>query len=65
MAESKSLFYYDFYFNGQFVKRFNTYRQAQKLITWSPCRTYPKDLYEIRTVLKSYPQAENPESKGV
>ena len=52
MPASKSLFYYDFYFNGRFIRRFNTYAQAKKMITWPPCRTYPEKLWEIRTVQK-------------
>ena len=41
---------YDFYFNGKFVKRFDSYKKAKKLVTWNENLTHPKDLYEIRTV---------------
>ena len=41
---------YDFYFKGQFIKRFNTYDKARKLVTWNENLTHPDDLYEIRRV---------------
>lgn len=41
---------YDFYFNGQFVKRFDSYQKAKSLVTWDENLTTPKNLYEIRTV---------------
>lgn len=43
-------FYYDFYFNGKFVKRFDSYQKAKKLVTWNENLTHTKNLYEIRTV---------------
>jgi len=45
-------FYYDFYFNGKFIKRFDSYQKAKKLVTWNENLTYPKNLYEIRTVIE-------------
>lgn len=42
--------YYGFYFNGQFVKRFDSYQKAKSLVTWDENLTIPKNLYEIRTV---------------
>ena len=45
-------YYYDFYFMGKFVKRFNTYQQAKKCVTWNESLTHPKNLYEIRAVRK-------------
>ena len=47
----KSKFVYDFYFMGKFVNRYKTLAQAKKNITWAPCRTYPKGLWEIKEVL--------------
>lgn len=41
---------YDFYFMGKFVKRFNSYDKAKKLVTWNTNLTHPKDLWEIKTV---------------
>ena len=60
MTKTKDLYAYDFYFNGQFVERFKTYKQAKKLITWNENLTYTKNLYEIKTVLL---EAKNNESK--
>ena len=42
--------YYDFYFNGSFVKRFDSYQKAKALVTWNENLTTPKTLYEIKTV---------------
>ena len=42
--------YYDFYFNGAFVQRFDSYNKAKKLVTWNENLTHPKNLYEIKTV---------------
>lgn len=44
------MFYYDFYFMGKFVKRFKSYDQAHKLVTWNENLTHPSNLYEIKTV---------------
>ena len=46
-------FCYDFYFMGKFVKRFNTYSQAKKLVTWNENLTHPSNLYEIKAVRKT------------
>jgi len=45
--------YYDFYFNGKFVKGFDSYQKEKSLVTWNENLTVPKDLYEIRTVFGS------------
>ena len=45
-------FYYAFYFKGRFVKMFDTYKKAKKLVTWNENLTTPKNLYEIRTVIE-------------
>lgn len=50
MKQESSRYYYDFYFNGKFVKRFNSYQQAKKMVTWNENLTHPKNLYEIKTV---------------
>ena len=52
MPASKSLFYYDFYFNGVFIRRFNSKERAEKMILWPKLRTYPKKLWEIKKVKK-------------
>ncbi len=49
--KAKSRFYYDFYFMGKFINRSTTLSKAKKNITWAPCLTYPKNLYEIKEVL--------------
>lgn len=41
---------YDFYFKGKFIKSFDSYDKAKKLVTWNEDLTHPKDLYEIKTV---------------
>jgi len=41
---------YDFYFKGKFIKSFDSYDKAKKLVTWNESLTHPKDLYEIKTV---------------
>ena len=48
MKQESSRYYYDFYFNGRFVKRFNSYQQAKKMVTWNENLTHPKNLYEIK-----------------
>ena len=53
-----SEFYYDFYFMGKFVKRFNTYTQAKKLVTWNENLTHPDNLYEIRAVKRDKTKKE-------
>ena len=32
MTKTKDLYAYDFYFNGRFVERFKTYKQAKNLL---------------------------------
>ena len=41
---------YDFYFKGKFIKSFDSYAKAKKLVTWNENLTHPNDLYEIKTV---------------
>lgn len=48
----KSDFYYDFYFNGQFFRRFNSLEKCQTFIEKLRPRklTYPADLFSVRKV---------------
>ena len=52
MKQESSRYYYDFYFNGNFVKRFNSYQQSKKMVTWNENLTHHKNLYEIKAVDK-------------
>lgn len=52
-------FVYDFYFMGKFVKRFNSYDKAKKLVTWNTNLTHPKNLWEIKTVYVEQKKGSN------
>lgn len=41
---------YDFYFRGTFIKRFKTYKEAKKMVSWNENLTYTEPLYEIKTI---------------
>ena len=49
---AKSKFYFDFYLNGHFIRRFNSLEKAKSLITWTNGLTYPKNLWKIKKVKK-------------
>ena len=59
----KSKFYYDFYFKGQFVKRFQTIEKAKKMITWPLLMTYPVNLWEIKRVKRKKLSTERKANK--
>lgn len=60
---AKSKFYFDFYLNGHFIRRFNSIEKAKSLITWTNGLIYPKNLWKIKKVKRKKLSTEGKANK--